>query len=248
MKYKIMSHLVAYYPTRKASLEIAHALVDGGCSYLEVQFPFSDPTADGTYIQAACSKALKTGFKVAGGFALVKEIKTFTHIPIFIMSYASLVYVRGISNFVADAKEAGAIGLIVPDLPFDSDEGLYQEGRSQGIEIVPVVAPSIKEQRLKIIAQSGIQYLYAALRRGITGAFTRIGEQNLEFIKQTSTYGLKVLAGFGISSHEQVKKIANLVHAVIVGSAFIKQIQSSWDKREHYQAVLSKMQELVGDE
>ena len=246
MKYKIMSHLVAHYPDRKASLEVARALVDGGCSYLEVQFPFSDPTADGTFIQEACSEALKSGFKVADGFSLIKQIKTFTKVPIFIMSYASLVHRRGVSNFVAEAKAAGAIGMIIPDLPFDSDEGLYEQGRRQGIDIVPVVAPSIKQERLKLIGESGINFLYAALRHGITGTYTQIGEENLEFINRATAYNIKVLAGFGICSVKQVEKIAGLVHAVIVGSEFIRQIQSSFNKGEHYQAVFTKMRELAG--
>ncbi|MCK4805153.1 MAG: tryptophan synthase subunit alpha [Spirochaetes bacterium] len=54
MPDRIMAHMVAFYPDRESSIEVARALIDGGCNYLEVQFPFSDPTADGAYIQKAC--------------------------------------------------------------------------------------------------------------------------------------------------------------------------------------------------
>ena len=55
---RIMAHMVAFYPDRPQSLEVARGLAEGGCAYLELQFPFSDPTADGPDIQAACSAAL----------------------------------------------------------------------------------------------------------------------------------------------------------------------------------------------
>jgi tryptophan synthase alpha chain len=246
MSHKIMAHLVAYYPNRKASLDIVQALIKGGASFLEVQFPFSDPTADGAAIQEACTMALMSGFKVDKGFELVKHIAETTDIPVFIMSYCNLVFTRGIKEFLADVKKAGARGLIVPDLPFDTDEGLYAEARSMQLEVMPVVAPSISERRLKAIATLNISYLYTALRKGITGTFTEIGEENIEFLKKCGSLGLKVLAGFGISSREQVEKIAPLVHAVIVGSAFIREIQNHLADNSFCDAVYTKMKELSG--
>lgn len=40
------------------------------------------------------------------------------------MTYAALVYRPGVENFVKMAAGSGVNGLIVPDLPFDCDEGL----------------------------------------------------------------------------------------------------------------------------
>ena len=55
MAESLMTHMVAYYPDRERSLEVARAFVDGGASYLEIQFPFSDPSVDGPVIQSACT-------------------------------------------------------------------------------------------------------------------------------------------------------------------------------------------------
>jgi tryptophan synthase alpha chain len=246
MSHKIMAHLVAYYPTEKASLDIAEALIKGGASFLEVQFPFSDPTADGATIQEACTVALASGFKVDKGFELIKRITKMTDTPVFIMSYCNLVVTRGIKEFLTDTKKAGARGLIVPDLPFDTDEGLYAEAKAMQLEVIPVVAPSISEKRLKAIAALNINYLYTALRKGITGVFTEIGKENIEFLNRCGAFGMKVLAGFGISSRAQVEKIAPLVHAVIVGSAFIREIQNHVADDSFCDAVLIKMKELSG--
>ncbi|MBN1798299.1 MAG: tryptophan synthase subunit alpha [Spirochaetales bacterium] len=246
MADKIMAHLVAYYPDREASLGIAKALIQGGAGFLEIQFPFSDPTADGATIQEACTTALMSGFKVEKGFELVKRITERTDIPVFIMSYCNLVYTRGIKNFLSDTKKAGARGLIVPDLPFDTDEGLYAEARAMELEVIPVIAPTIDDKRLKGIADLGTAYLYTALRKGITGAFTEIGDENIQFLNKCGSFGLKVLAGFGISAREQIEKIAPFVHAVIVGSAFIREIQAHLDDGSYCDAVLAKMKKLAG--
>ena len=57
-KIKLMSHLVAGYATDEISLEVARSLVKGGADILEIQLPFSDPSADGPAIQTACTEVL----------------------------------------------------------------------------------------------------------------------------------------------------------------------------------------------
>jgi len=71
---RIMAHLVAHYPDVERSLAVARGLIRGGAAYLEVQFPFSDPTADGPVIQRACQEALETGFTVDAGFEFVRRV------------------------------------------------------------------------------------------------------------------------------------------------------------------------------
>jgi tryptophan synthase alpha chain len=246
MVFKIMSHLVAYYPDAEGSMKIARALIKGGAAFLEVQFPFSDPTADGPVIQAACGGALESGFTVDKGFGLVKQIAAESSIPVFIMSYCNLVYTRGIETFLKQTREAGAAGLIVPDLPFDRDEGLYAQAKSLGLEVIPVVAPNTEPERLKKIAGLGTTYLYAALRKGITGAFSAIGEENIDFLRAAKSLGFKVLAGFGISTREQLEILCPEVHAAIIGSAFVREIQAHLKDGSFADAVFKKMRALSG--
>ncbi|MEW5816960.1 MAG: tryptophan synthase subunit alpha, partial [Spirochaetota bacterium] len=68
VKSRLMAHIVAGYPDMERSFEAARGLIDGGAAYLEVQFPFSDPSADGVAIQKACSEALAGGFTTGKGF------------------------------------------------------------------------------------------------------------------------------------------------------------------------------------
>lgn len=245
---RLMTHMVAYFPTREASLDVAAALAEGGASYLEVQFPFSDPSADGGSIQSACTRALDQGFTVDGGFALVAEIAKRTGIPIFIMSYGNLVFRRGIDRFVEGAKAAGAGGLIVPDLMPGYDERLFAEGARQGMDIVPVVAPSISDERLSMVTAVRPAYLYAALRVGITGSYTEIGESNRLFLQRLERVGAKILAGFGIRTHEQVAALSSEVHALIVGSALVELILEATEGRrdgELHRLLAAKVRTLL---
>lgn len=226
MNYPVMTHMVAYYPDRERSVRIARALERGGASYLEIQFPFSDPTADGPVIQRACSTALGSGFTTKGGFRLVKELKAELTIPIFIMSYGSLVYACGIDSFVSEAAQAGAAGLIIPDLPIGHDEGLYQACREHGIECVPVVTMNILEQRLSLILESSPEYIYCALRAGITGERTELTESQVSFLSRLGSSGAKVLGGFGIRSGEQIRMVCTHAHAAVVGSRIVEAIDA----------------------
>ncbi len=241
MADRIMTHMVAFYPDRERTLDVARALADGGASYLEVQFPFSEPTADGPVIQTACARALAQGFTVDGGFGLVERIAKACGLPIFIMNYANPVFRRGVERYVGQCRDSGASGLIVPDLPVDCDEGLYAAARTAGLDAVPVVAPTITEERIGMIAKLKPRFVYAALRKGITGAATEIGEDNLAFIARLRTVGADILAGFGIGKRSQVRALAPHVHACIVGSALI----SAASGAAPYEAVRARVESLV---
>ncbi len=247
-KIKLMAHLVAGYPTDEISLEVARALVQGGADILEIQLPFSDPSADGPAIQTACTTVLSRGYKTKDGLSLISKIHAeFPGTPIYLMSYGSLVYTPGVQNFCKQAAAVGVKGMIIPDLPFDSDEGLTQACRENGMENIPVAAPSMSHDRLKKMACAGYKYIYAALRTGITGSDTKIGEDTINFIKDVAQGGSKVYGGFGISSGEQSKLLAPYVEAVVAGSVFVRTISAnSPDKNAVFAKVKAKTQELTG--
>jgi tryptophan synthase alpha chain len=244
---RIMAHLVAFNPDCERSREVARGLLEGGCAYLEVQFPFSDPTADGPDIQRACSAALAAGFTVREGFRLVEEIVGIASVPVFIMSYANLVFTGGVRHFISECRRCGVRGVIVPDLPLDYDEGLFERAAEAGIAAVPVVSPSISEARLAHIASRNPAFLYATLRIGTTGSHEGAASDGLSLLSRIAALPnagrMKVLGGFGVSTGEQVRKVQSLAHAVVVGSALVRAIEAGGDPRC---AAREKMEELVG--
>ncbi len=247
-KIKLMSHLVAGYPTDELSFTAAKALVDGGADILEIQLPFSDPSADGPAIQSACTEVLKRGYRTSDGLAFIKKLhESFPQVKIYLMSYASLVYTPGVDNFCKRASEAGVTGMIIPDLPFDCDEGLTSSCKKYGMDNIPVASPSMSEERLTKLAQAGFRYIYASLRTGITGTETKIDQGTLDFLAKVGKGGSKVYGGFGISNGSQSKALASSVEGVIAGSVFVRLIGANRaDKDALYKAVRDKASELCG--
>jgi len=242
---RIMAHMVAGYPDLARSLEVAAGLADGGCAYLELQFPFSDPTADGPDIQKACSAALEAGFRVDAGFELAAKICTSVGVPVFLMSYGNMLFTRGVSKFLSDAASCGARGVIVPDLPPDYDEGLFRDAARFGLAAVPVLSPSMRDARLARTLSLGAEFVYVTLRTGTTGAFTEVGGPGRAFLSRVADAGggAKVLGGFGVSQAAQVKAFSPLVHAVVVGSALVRVVAAGGDVRG---GVRKKLEELRG--
>ena len=247
-KIKLMSHLVAGYPTDELALTAARALVDGGADILEIQLPFSDPSADGPAIQGACTKVLERKYRTADGLAFIARLhKEFPDVKIYLMSYGSLIYTPGIENFCKKAAECGVKGMIIPDLPFDFDEGLTAACKANGMENIPVAAPSMSPERLEKMAKAGFPYIYAALRTGITGTQTSVDQATLDFIKKVSAGGSRVYGGFGISSGEQSALLGDKVEAVVAGSVFVRLItEHQKDAEALYKAVRAKAAEICG--
>ena len=241
---RIMAHLVSHYPDLERSLAVARGLIEGGAAYLEVQFPFSDPTADGPVIQEACHHALEAGFSVAGGFRFVSDVASLAReagrdVPVFIMTYASLLYARGVETFMRAGVEAGAAGFILPDVPLDYDEGTWAAAEKLGTRVMPVTVTTAREERIRLITERAPEYVYIALRRGITGERTEVGEENVRVLDRLRATGAKVMAGFGIAERDQVVALEPHVHAAVVGSAFVRTVGAhAQDRAEAVSAAL----------
>lgn len=251
---RIMAHLVAHYPDRERSIAVAQGLIDGGASYLEIQFPFSDPTADGPAIQQACQEALESGFSVNDGFSFVHTVAEAAEasgreVPIFLMTYASLIYARGVEQFMRDGESAGVGGFILPDIPVDYDEGVWEAAEKTGTRIMPVTVTTAAPERMELIARKKPEYTYVALRRGITGVKTEVGEENLSVLDRMAQTGTRVMAGFGISERQQVRSLDPHVHACVVGSALVRTVTERREQAPQTirEAVRSRLQALLVD-
>ncbi len=246
-KIRLMSHLVAGFPTDEIAFTAARALIEGGADILEIQLPFSDPSADGPAIQDACTQVLKRGYSTKKGLAFIEKLhKEFPDTPIYIMSYGSLIYTPGVKEFCKKAASVGVKGMIIPDLPFDFDEGLTQACKENGMINIPVAAPSMSKERLDKMANAGFPYIYAALRTGITGSDTTIDKNTIDFLSAVSAGGAKIYGGFGISNGEQSAALASSVDAVVAGSVFVRLIKAnSSDETALFKAVKAKALEIT---
>ena len=144
------------------------------------------------------------------------------------------------------ASEAGVTGMIIPDLPFDNDEGLTAACQENGMINIPVAAPSMSADRLTKLAGAGFPVIYAALRTGITGTDTTVDQNTLDFLKKCSQGGSKIYGGFGISNGTQSKALSSTVEGIVAGSVFVRIITENQKNADDlYKAVRAKAEELT---
>src|SRR5437588_11706953 len=100
---------------------------------IEVGVPFSDPVMDGPVITAASTRALAAGIGVDRCFNLIRDARRYAGVPIVAMTYYNPVHRRGTDAFAEALHQAGASGMIVPDLRFEESAALRAEGARRGM-------------------------------------------------------------------------------------------------------------------
>src|SRR4029079_3941924 len=108
------------YPDLDTSIDVIETLAKHGADLIEVGLSFSDPLADGPVIQKATQVALEKGITIRKSLEAVKELRRRgVDIPLVLMGYYNPMLAYGLEKFICDARDAGADGFIVPDLPIE---------------------------------------------------------------------------------------------------------------------------------
>ena len=212
-------------PTLAATRELVWALEEAGVDLIEIGVPFSDPLADGVVNQLASARALVAGASVNGLFQCIREIREKSQIPIVLYTYMNPVYRHGFDSFLADAEAAGADGILFLDLPPDEDEASPELRMHGPLKRIRLIAPTTPPSRIAYLTKDAGGFIYYVSRTGVTGERSDVASDmaaQVAVIKKTTT--LPVAVGFGVGSPEQVKAIAAVADAVIVGSAIVKRI------------------------
>lgn len=212
-------------PDRKQSLETIRCLVDSGADALELGFPFSDPPADGPVIQSADMRALASGITVNDCFQMLREIRTFTKIPIGLLVYYNLILQRGNETFYADCKESGIDSVLVADLPLEHASDVTKAAEAHGIAPVFMISELITDERLATIAKRAKGYLYVVSYVGITGKDEGVSSEKVRAVLERARKytNLPLFVGFGINTPLDAKACATAgADGVIVGSAIVK--------------------------
>lgn len=196
------------------SLQAALALVKGGVDLLEIGLPFSDPVADGPVIQKAMERALHGGTKIHDLIPFLRALRKETKVPVVIFSYYNPILSVG-ETFLKEAKEAGANGLLIVDLPFELVP-------PSSLDSIPVIATSTPNTRLASIIPRAKGFIYYACQKGTTGMRGSLPEhcaRDIARIRQATS--LPIAIGFGISSRATAKEALQLADAFVVGSYFV---------------------------
>ncbi len=240
-KILLMTHAVVGYPSLQANWDMLETMQEAGVDLVELQFPFTEPSADGELFVKANQEALKNGIRRDDYFAFMQKATEAFDFPIFMMSYYNPVFVMGHRTICEQLKESGSSGYILPDLPVEEYGDLFTYSKAAELHPILLCAPTNTQQRLQEIALKGSGFLYCVARKGVTGAKTDIGQNVDRFLARCRKVSeLPIALGFGLSHGTDIQNLHGKAEIAIVGSALLR----SWLEKgkEGYQAHL---QELV---
>ena len=216
-----MPYLMGGFPDLSASRDCVLAAADAGADLIELGVPFSDPLADGPVIHAAGTRALAAGVTPDDVLSVCEAAAS--RLPVVLMVYANVVLNQGIDVYPERAAAAGAAGLIVPDLPHEESAELRAACDAHGLALVPLVAPTTPRARLAEIGADARGFVYAVSLTGTTGERSELPPELEEMVGRVrASTAAPVAVGFGISTSEHARAVANLADGVIVGSRVVR--------------------------
>ena len=233
-------------PSLDVTEKIVYAMEEAGADLIELGIPFSDPAAEGPVIQGANLRALRGGITTDKIFAFVKELRRDVKVPMVFMTYANVVFSYGAEKFISTCRDIGIDGLILPDLPYEEKEEFLPTCRQYDVDLISLIAPT-SENRISMIAREAEGFIYIVSSLGVTGTRSEI-KTDLASIVKVVRENTKVpcAIGFGISTPEQAKRMADISDGAIVGSAIVKLIEKyGTDAPEHVAEYVKSMKDAI---
>ncbi len=223
-----MKTLVIYLMAGPETPELAAAAVDGGADLVELGFPFSDPLADGPVIRRAGEKALAQGMRTRACLdCLARTRELVGDTPLVPMTYASILEAYGWERFAEEARAAGATSMIVADLP---------AGDRPELRRVQLVAPTSTDERIRLAGELTDGWLYLVTLAGTTGARGDVSpalpglvERARRLVPEVPLY-----AGFGISTPDHARTVAEVADGIVVGSRAVQVAEEGTDALREY--------------
>lgn len=222
----LIPYLTAGDPDLTVTRDCLRALAEAGADLIELGVPFSDPLGDGPVIQRAGVRALAAGTSLARVLETVARLRARVRLPLVLMTYYNPVLAFGLKAFARTAVDAGADGVIVPDLPHEEAEPLRAEAEPAGLDMIHLVAPTSTPARVRAIARLSRGFVYVVSLMGVTGERRALPpdlDAQVRTLRLVTTKPICV--GYGVSTPEHVAAVGQLADGVIVGSAIVRTIE-----------------------
>jgi tryptophan synthase alpha chain len=222
----LMPFVMAGDPDLTTTAATLLALEAAGADIIELGVPYSDPLADGPVIQAAAGRALAAGTTPAQVLQLLADLRGRLTVPVVLFTYSNPLLNRGMDAFCQAAAEAGAAGLVVPDLPLEEAEKLSTLAAARGLDLVLLVAPTTPPERMARIHAASKGFTYLVSVTGVTGVRVSLEDRVGVLVGQLKHHGpTPVAVGFGISGPEQARQVRDWgADGAIVGSALVRRM------------------------
>jgi len=223
----LLSHAVVGYPSVSINVETIAAFAEAGVNLMELQFPFSDPVADGPVLTHANQVALASGTSVNDVLDLAAQV-TQKHpgVAFIAMTYMNIVFRRGIERFISNIRAAGISGIIVPDLPLENAHEFRKICEREQVGTAFLVTPTTTEQRAREICTASSGFVYCVGRSGVSGAATVFSTKMLAFFSRVREQSdVPVGVGFGIRTRDDVAGLEGIADIAIVCTEAIKRVE-----------------------
>ena len=236
-------------PDVETAQQILNGLPAAGADLIELGMPFSDPMADGPAIQLASLRALAGGITLVKTLGMVVEFrKRDDETPIILMGYYNPIHCYGNRRFIDDAISAGVDGLIIVDLPPEEDDELCHPCMTAGLNWIRLTTPTSDETRLKTILTNSSGFVYHVSIAGVTGTRSAAVEDIQAAVSRIrERTSLPIAVGFGLKTRDQVREIATVADAAVVGSALVEIIRQGLENGRAKNRIVSDIHHLVSE-
>ncbi len=225
----LMGHIIADFPSREMAIASIDAMATSGVTVIEIQIPFSEPMADGPIFMAANHKALDQGVGLKNAMELMKLASVkYPDVDFVFMSYLNILFKAGYLSFVKEASDAGARGLIVPDIPIDHSQELDSACEKYDICNIRLIAPNTTDERMAKVLKGSKGLVYVVARKGVTGSNTDFSADLGSLLVRVKKYTDAPLAvGFGVKTPEDVKALQGQADYAIIGTKAFQVMEES---------------------
>jgi len=219
----VMAHVVCGYPSFEDNLKELEIMAEAGVDIVELQFPFSEPSADGPLFVHANEQSLKSGTRVDQCFELMAQVSARFSFKVLMMGYYNTAFKMGEAVFIERLKAAGGVGFILPDLPIEEAGSLHKLAAEAGVEPIILMTPTSSDKRLTQLGAASRGMVYAVARKGVTGSKTDMGDDVVALIERCRQHtDVPIGVGFGISSRQDMDFLRGHADLAIVGTAALK--------------------------
>ena len=226
-------YVTAGDPTPGATVAVVRALERAGADLVELGVPFTDPIADGPTNQRAAERALAGWTTLPTVLQMVNELRYSSELPVVLFTYYNPVHAYGLARFAIDAAAAGVDGVLLTDVPVEEARPAHEALDKVGISLILLLAPTSTRARVKAVRKLSRGFVYFVARAGVTGAQESLAkelEPQVRLVRKLT--GQRVAVGFGISTPEQVHRVAGFADGVVVGSAIVERIAELGDRAD----------------
>ncbi len=224
----LMTHIVLGYPSLDESFRIIETMVKAGVDIMELQIPFSEPTADGPVIVKANQHAIDNGTTVDACLKLAGRAAKAFDIPFLIMTYYNVPYRYGISDFTFKMVENNLVGTIIPDLPPEEGTEFLNAMNNKNLDPIFIFSPTTTDERMRYLSSFAKGFIYCVARKGVTGKETDFSNELSAYLKRCrEATSLPLAVGFGIKQKADVDFLKGKADVAVIGTQSIRAMEEA---------------------